>query len=241
MINIVLLVMIEVVLILGTTISPPKKLILAHTGIIGGFIHLIIIVQHPPWCHNSEMTIQLVLLVVINLVFQMMMVKVVWLLEPPTFSTKNMIFVLMVVILYHILLGIIQPRAIPTETGPIIYYIKKGRINLALLVMVEVVLVLRKPTSTPIRVNLVRDRNDWFFGHPIVTTMNHPCHYLGSGIIQLVMLVVIHLVLLLDMIKVVWVLVPPPPPPNKLIVGLMVAIFCYLWVGIIKISIIRIK
>ena len=99
-------------------------------------------------------------MVVIVLLLLLNISKVLWVLVPPNLINKKLIFVLMVVILYHILLGIIQPRAIPTETGPIIYYIKKGRINLALLVMVEVVLVLRKPTSTPIRVNLVRDRND---------------------------------------------------------------------------------
>ena len=166
MINVVLLVMIEVVLVLVLYIYPPRKLILTHTGIMGGFIHNSVIVHHHQWCHNSVCIIQLVLMVVLNLVFQIVMVKVVWVLGTPKFSPKNMIVGLMVVVLCHIWVGIIQPWSITTRTGPILYYIIKGRINLALMVMVEVGLIKGQHASTPLRVNLVRDRNGCFFWSP---------------------------------------------------------------------------
>ena len=72
-----------------------------------------------------------------------------------------------------------------------------------------------------------------FFGHPRVNTMNHTWIYLVLGIIKLVMMVVLHSLLLLEMVKVVWVLVSPTFPPKKLIVVLMVVILCHLWVGTI--------
>ena len=102
MINLVLIVMIEVVLVLGTPISPPKKFILAQTGIMGDFIHISIIVNHPLWCHNSVRIIQLVIMVVLYLVFHMAMVKLVWVLESPKISPKIMIFGLMLVVLCHL-------------------------------------------------------------------------------------------------------------------------------------------
>ena len=102
MINVLLLVVIEVVLVPGPPISPPKKLILSQTGIMGGFIHIRAIVHHPRWCHNSLYIIQLVMMVVIHLLFHMVMVKVVWVLGPPKCSPQNNIFGLMVVILCHL-------------------------------------------------------------------------------------------------------------------------------------------
>ena len=99
MINVVILVMIEVVLVLGTPIFPLKKLILAQTGIMGGFIHLSIIVHHSLWCHNPVCIIQLVMMVVLHLVFHMVMVKVVWFLGTPKMSPKNMVFDLMELVL----------------------------------------------------------------------------------------------------------------------------------------------
>ena len=128
---------------------------------MGGFIHISVIVHHPLRCHNSVWIIQLVLILVLHLVFHMVMLKMVWVLGPPKCSPKNMIFGLMVVVLCHIWVGIIQPWSITTNTDTIIYYIIKGRINFSLLVMVEVVFVEKQHTSTPLRVNLFRDRNYW--------------------------------------------------------------------------------
>ena len=54
-----------------------------------------------------------------------------------------------------------------------------------------------------------------------------PYRYLGVWVIQLVLLMVIYLVLLLDILKVVWVLGSPPLTHKNLIVGLMVTILCY--------------
>ena len=53
MINVLLLLIIEVVLVIGSPISPSLKFILSQTVILGGFIHLLVIVHHPLWCHNS--------------------------------------------------------------------------------------------------------------------------------------------------------------------------------------------
>ena len=102
MINVLLLVMIEAVLVLGPPIYPPKKLILDQTRIMGGFIHLSVIVHHTTCFHNSLYIIQLVMMVVINLLFHMVMVKVVWVVGPPKCSPKNVIVGLMVVILCHL-------------------------------------------------------------------------------------------------------------------------------------------
>ena len=117
---------------------------------MGGFIHIRAIVHHPRWCHNSLYIIQLVMMVVIHLLFHMVMVKVVWVLGPPKCSPQNNIFGLMVVILCHLWVDIIQLWSIWSKIGTMIYYIIKGRIILVLLVMVDVVLVERKHTSTPL-------------------------------------------------------------------------------------------
>ena len=50
-INLELLVMLEVVLVLGTSASPPIKLILVETGMMSGFVHLRVIVQYYIWCN----------------------------------------------------------------------------------------------------------------------------------------------------------------------------------------------
>ena len=61
-----------------------KKLILSETGMMWCFGHLIIIAHNPPWCHHSVSIIQLVMLLVLHLVLQLVMVKLLWVLGPPT-------------------------------------------------------------------------------------------------------------------------------------------------------------
>ena len=95
-----------------------------------------------------------------------------------------------------------------------------------LLVMVEVVFLLGQPTSTPQNMILAETGMMGCFRNLSVSTQHPPCRYLGVGIIQLVLLMVLCLVLLLDMVKVVWFLGPPTLPPQKLIVGLVVTILC---------------
>ena len=50
--------------------------------------------------------------------------------------------------LCHIRVGIIHTR-LQTKIGPILYYLLGGMISLVFLVVLEVVLVLGTPTSTP--------------------------------------------------------------------------------------------
>ena len=90
------------------------------------------------------------ILVVLNLVLMTVMVEVVWVLAPPNFNPRKLIVGLMVEILCHIRVGIIHPRVIETNTGPLLHYICVGSTILVLLMMVEVVLVIRKNTFTPI-------------------------------------------------------------------------------------------
>ena len=60
-----------------------------------------------------------------------------------------------------------------------------------------------------------------------VSTQHPPWRYLGVGIIQLVLLVVICLVFLMDMVKLVWTLGPPTLPTKNLVALLMVMILFY--------------
>ena len=73
----------------------------------------------------------------------------VWVIGPPVFHTIKTIIVLMVVILCHLRVVFIQPQGIQTKIGHILLHIGLGGINLALIVMVEVVLVLMIQTSPP--------------------------------------------------------------------------------------------
>ena len=73
-----------------------------------------------------------------------------------------------------------------------------------LMVMVDVVLVLVKPTSTPQNIIFADTGTIGLFKNLSVSTQHPPWCYLGVGIIQLVLLMVICLVLLLEMVKVVW-------------------------------------
>ena len=68
----------------------------------GGFRHISIITNLPPWNYLEVGINQLVLPVLICLVLPQEMIKVVWVIEPPILPPKKLIVVLMVVILYHI-------------------------------------------------------------------------------------------------------------------------------------------
>ena len=116
---------------------------------MGVFVHFSIIVEHPPWIYLGVGIIKLLIMVVIRLVLLMVMVEVVWILVTPTFIPKKLIFGLMVIVLRHLRVRIINQWVIQTKTGPLFYYIWKWSINLALLVMLEVLLVLGITTSPP--------------------------------------------------------------------------------------------
>ena len=69
---------------------------------------------------------------------------------------EELTIALMVVILCCIRVGIIHPRVIHKNTGPILVHILGGRIIIALLVMAELVFVLGTPTPTT-----KKFRNNW--------------------------------------------------------------------------------
>ena len=104
-----ILLIVEVVLVLGPLTSPPIKLILAQTGMMGEGCHLRVTSKHPMWNHTLVSIIQLVLLVVLHLLFTMVMENVLWVIGPATLTPRNFIFDLMVVILCHLRVGIIHP------------------------------------------------------------------------------------------------------------------------------------
>ena len=79
---------------------------------------------------------------------------------------------------------------------------------MVLLVIVEVMLVLGKPISNPEKIMLEDTRNIGGFRYLIMSAHHTPWRYQGVGIIQLVLMMIINLMLLMDMIKVVWVLIP---------------------------------
>ena len=92
------------------------------------------------------------------------------------------------------------------------------------MVMVEVVLVLLKPTY-PHRKFILSQTGMMVGLFRIRIIAQHPlwCH-LGVRIIQLVIIIVIHSVFLLFVVEVVLFLGPPTVPPIQLISGLMVVI-----------------
>ena len=110
------------------------------------------------------------------------------------------------------------------NTDPLINFIIGGRIHLAPMVMVEVVLVLLKPTY-PHRKFILSQTGMMVVLFRIRIIAQHPlwCH-LGVRIIQLVIIIVIHSVFLLFVVEVVLFLGPPTVPPIQLISGLMVVI-----------------
>ena len=145
-----------------------------------------------------------------------------WVLGPPTFTHKTLIVGLMVVFFCHIFVVIIHPWFITTKIGPLLHYLVGGRINLSILVMIDVVFILKQPISTSQQVDLGIDRYYGGFGNLSIIVHHPPCSCIGVGIIQLVLLLVIRLVLLLVMSEVVWVLGPITLTPIKMIVGYMV-------------------
>ena len=73
------------------------------------FDHTRITGQHPPWYNIGVGIIHLVLLVVLNLLFILVVVKVAWVLGLPNFPPRNFIFGFMVVFFCHIRVVIIHP------------------------------------------------------------------------------------------------------------------------------------
>ena len=69
-------------------------------NVMGGFFHLIIIRQNLLWCNIGGGIIHLVILVVLNLVLLLVMVKVIWVLGPPTSPPRKLIVGLMMVIVF---------------------------------------------------------------------------------------------------------------------------------------------
>ena len=94
--------MLEGVLAFRKPTSPPKKLVLEDTVMMGGFNHIIVILKYPPHNYYGIGIIQLVLLVFLSLVLFLYMIKVVWVLVPHTLPTPKLIVLLMVVILCHL-------------------------------------------------------------------------------------------------------------------------------------------
>ena len=78
-------------------------------NMMGGFGHISVTNQHTLWCNLEVVIIYLVHLVVLNSVFLLVMVEVVWVLGPPNFPPRQFIFSLMVVILFHLRVVIIHP------------------------------------------------------------------------------------------------------------------------------------
>ena len=100
MIIIMVMLILNVALILGTPTSPPRKLLFSETGGMGGLSHIIM----------SAHDIDLV----------MVMIKFVWDLGPTTLTTRYLIVGLMVVILCHIIVGKFYPLLINTTEGPML-------------------------------------------------------------------------------------------------------------------------
>ena len=124
-------------------------MVFENTVITGDIIHIRVIVQQPQWCHRPVRNIKLVICVVLRLMLVLVVVNVVWDLGPPTLPPRKFIVGLMVSVLCDIIVGNIHLRVIHTKKGNILHHIFVGGIIVLLLVMIEVVLVLGKPTSTP--------------------------------------------------------------------------------------------
>ena len=135
----VLPVMMEVVLVLVLPTSAPKNIFLGETGMMGGFIHLMVRIQHPQQSYLVVGIIQMMLQVILHQMLQIVVVKVVWVLVPLNFPPINIIVGLVVVILCRLRLGISQQWFIQTSTSYLIHYLGDGMIFLLLLMMVEVV------------------------------------------------------------------------------------------------------
>ena len=93
-----MLMIMEVVLVLGPTIYSSRKLIIVHIVMMVIFGHLIVITYNPSWRQHLLGIIQIILQVILHLMFQMVIVKVVWVLGSPNFPPIKMIVCLMVII-----------------------------------------------------------------------------------------------------------------------------------------------
>ena len=103
-----------------------------------------------------------------------------------------------------------------------------------MLVVVEVLLVLLPatyPPPTPPKVILAKEGIMGGLRHLSVSAQHPPWRNHLLRIIQLVLWMVLILVLVMDMVKVVWVLGPLNLSPRKLIVGFMVIILCFQQLG----------
>ena len=79
----------DMVLALGTTSFTPREFILSETDRMGVVFHIIMSAH--------------------DLYVVMMVVKVVWILGTPTLPPRELIVVLMLVILFHLIVGNIHP------------------------------------------------------------------------------------------------------------------------------------
>ena len=102
-----LIVMVDAVLELVKSTCPPKKILFSETGIIWSFVHLSISEHHLQCSHHLLGFIHIIL--ILQLVFVMVMVKVVWVVVPHTLPIKKFIIVLIVEILCRLGLWIIHP------------------------------------------------------------------------------------------------------------------------------------
>ena len=93
------------------------------------------------------------------------------------------------------------------------------------MLMVEVVLFLGEPTFNAKNIIMSDKVVVGGFRHIIVIAHHPPRSYLVVGIIHLVLLMFLWLVLFLDMVNVVWVLVPLTLPSIKFMVLLIVVFF----------------
>ena len=100
-------------LVLRQPTSTPKKLIFAETGMMGGFSHISISIHHPLRSYIGVGIIQLVLIMVPCLVLLLDILKIVWLLGPPTFPLIKMTVILMVVVFCRLGVVIVYPLFIP--------------------------------------------------------------------------------------------------------------------------------
>ena len=95
-----------------------------------------------------------------------------------------------------------------------------------IMVMLEVVLLQGKPTSTLKKKKIAKTRIVGGFLHIMVSAQHPPCQYLGLGVTHIIIQVILNLVLvfMMVMVKVVWFLVPPTLPPKTFILSFMVVV-----------------
>ena len=111
------------------------------------------------------------------------------------------------------------------------YHILDSRILLLLMVIVEVVLIQVNSITPPKKIILTDTGMMWGLVNIRISAQHPPCRFLLVGIILLVLLVVLHLVLVMEMVKFVWFLIPCTLPPKQFIFVLMVVILCHIRVG----------